>query len=914
MSLERGTHLGPYEVLAKLGEGGMGEVYRAKDTKLNRDVALKILPEAFTTDADRLARFKREAQVLASLNHPNIAAIYGFEDSGATHALVMELVEGEDLSAPIARGPMPLGDALPIARQIADALEAAHEAGIIHRDLKPANIKVRADGAVKVLDFGLAKAMDAGESSGANAANSPTLTARATQMGMIIGTAAYMAPEQAKGRPVDRRADIWAFGVVFYEMLTGRRAFDPSRASGARDASPANEGASIVEVLASVLHHGVDWSALPADLPAPIQRLLRRCMEKDPRKRLSAIGDARLELDEGADEPVSVTASVAPPRRQRTLGIALAAVAGLWLLTLIPLVRSYWSPPASPQPLSFALTPFLGEPIRLNVNQPELAVSHDGRRLAYSYGDAGSTLVLRNLSGFGDTALTDLGPQPRSPFFSPDDEWIGYYSSTTGGTAGRLMKVPASGGQPFAIVPLQNLLRGASWGRDDTIVFATSRVNTGLQRVPAAGGAVEDLTTPAAADGEIGHRWPAVMPDGKHVVFTIARRPQEGGVANSTDLAVLDMTTRQWRVLLPGGSYPKFLAPGYLLYVNSQGLFAAPFDPVDCELRGQAVRVVGDVAIKPTSGAASFDASDNGTLAYIAGATRNEQRLAWVDRGVVTPIPGQPHSFVEVSVSTTEARAAVVLNDDGNPTVWVQDLARGTLMQVSPPGEPAAYPVWSSDEKFLYYGYYSASGGIVRASADGIGMPELVFKPEGRVVPTGATPDGKALLVNVGDVGDRVIQMLSLDSKPELKPLVAESGRDVSEGVISTDGRWLAYLSRLGAVSDVFIRSFPDVNNRKIQVSTENGLAPAWSADGRTLFFWQAGGAWRVAVAPDGTLGQAVQIVAPDAAENLGARSFVAPSGRMINVVPAEGNTKVNELRVVLNWVEALKQTFARGR
>ena len=492
MPLTVGSRLGHYDVTALIGEGGMGQVYQATDTKLNRHVALKILPEAFATDPDRLARFQREAQVLASLNHPGIAAIYGIEEANDTRALVLELVEGPTLADRIAQGPIAIDEALPVAKQIAEALEAAHEAGVIHRDLKPANIKVKEDGTVKVLDFGLAKALDTTPQG--DPSQSPTLTAAATQMGVIMGTAAYMSPEQASGETTDKRSDIWSFGVVLFEMLTGQRLFT---------------GKTVSHVLGAVLQVEPNWDTLPVPAPQALRKLLRRCLEKDRKRRLRDIGDALTELDEAlTTQPTSET-TIAARIQPEGWRVALPWVAGLLLAIVTGLAGWYMRAPTPPRVVRFGISVPANEPLQIAANNTDVAISPDGNRIAYMAGIGNAQqLYVRSLGELQGTPLAsgDLF----GPFFSPDSEWVGFYDRASGRT---LQRVSVHGGPTAPIAQLPASMIGASWGADDTIIFAilTPGTGTGLFRVPAAGGEPEAVTIPNAGRGDVRHGWPSFL-------------------------------------------------------------------------------------------------------------------------------------------------------------------------------------------------------------------------------------------------------------------------------------------------------------------------------------------------------------------------------------------------------------------
>jgi serine/threonine-protein kinase len=875
----------------------MGEVYRARDAKLGRDVAIKILPDAFVHDADRLARFEREARTLASLNHSNIAQIYGLEE----RALVMEFVDGEDLSALIARGPMPLADALPIARQIAQALEAAHELGIVHRDLKPANIKVRPDGTVKVLDFGLAKAMAADAGGVASLSDSPTTTSPATELGVILGTAAYMSPEQARGKPVDRRSDVWAFGVVLYEMLTGRRAFS---------------GAEVPDVLASILKDTPSLDRLPADTPPAIRRLLQRCLVKDRTERLDSTAAARLEIAD-AMSGAAAPGHGAPPKGA-TLGTRLgvpimAAITGGAIMGSA--VWSLRQPTPVAAPSSFALASIEAGRVSANINQPDLAISPDGRLIAYGSAQTEtSPITLRSLDAFGDRPLKNLGRQPRAPFFSPDGKWIGYFSAVSSGFDGRIMKVRIEGGAPVEIGSVVGNLRGASWGRDDTIIYASSALESGLFRLSANGGAPELLTVPNVKAGEVDHFWPCVLPDGKHVLFAIARQTPE--IASGRfDVAALDLSTRTWRVLLTDASFPVYVPTGHLLVTSEKGLAVVRFDPIAVEIHGTPQPLIDDVFFKNTTGAADVSVSATGTLAYVSGRLSDSTTLIWTDRqGNASQVPVPPASFIALRLSPDGRRVALTQNDKGAPGIWVYDFERQTLMRVTPSGFPGFFPLWSESGRDIYFsGAPATEAGIYSMPASGAGVPTLVAAapPGSRLVPSSVRPGSTEVVFEQwSGTGVRTIMVVKPGATPTVTPLFPDVAR-YALPAISPDGRWIAYSSDEGGRQELYLRPFPDVAADRIQVSTDGGRAPVWAKGGKELFYSSLDGViWAASVGDPRSrdVGKPVRIPDPPA---MGLRTpfDVAPDGqRVLRMVLEAPKETTNELRVVTNWFEVLKK------
>ena len=673
LALTPGTRLGVYEVIASIGEGGMGQVFRARDTRLDRDVAIKILPEAFSHDADRLARFQREAKTLASLNHPNIAGIYGFEESGGVTALVMELVEGDDLSQRIARGAIPLEEALPIAKQIAEALEAAHEQGIIHRDLKPANIKVRLDGTVKVLDFGLAKALEPVAASGVDVTASPTITSPAmmTGVGMILGTAAYMSPEQARGKAVDKRSDIWAFGCVLYEMLTATRAFD---------------GEDMAEVLGAVVRLEPNWEALSSEVPQPVRTLLQSCLIKDRRRRVTDISTALFVLEkawnlapptslEAAVSQQQANAAVADVRRalaRSTRRRVVLVGAGAFLVGLVIAAVVAWllTRPAPLSVVRMAMSTSGSTALTLSGTDRDVAITPDGSRVVYR---GNGQLLVRALDQLAPTVLTGLGA-PQGIFVSPDGQWVGYFDGTT------IKKVAITGGSPVTIASVAgSVSRGATWGPDGTIIFATATAATALMRVSAAGGEPTVLTKSDRARGESDHVWPEFLPGDKAVLFTIT---SPRGSIEDAQIAVLDLQTGTHKVLIRGGSDAHYVPTGHLVYGFAGTLRGVAFDLRRLEVVGTPTPVLEGV-VTTAEGAANVAMAANGALVYIRGAAGSgaERTVMSVDRqGHASPLPGLAASaYRDVRVSADGAYLALTTEGD----VWIYGVTRASLSRLT---------------------------------------------------------------------------------------------------------------------------------------------------------------------------------------------------------------------------------------
>ena len=883
MTLSSGTRLGPYEIVSPLGAGGMGEVYRARDAKLGRDVAIKVLPEAFASDAERLARFRREAQVLASLAHPNVAHIYGVEEAGGVDALVLELVEGETLAERIAQGRLPVDEALEVARQIADALEAAHEKGIVHRDLKPANVKITPQGKVKVLDFGLAKAV-AGDPSSPDATQSPTITAAATQAGVVIGTAAYMSPEQARGRSVDKRSDIWAFGAVVYEMLTGRKAF---------------EGETISDTLAAVLRADVDWSALPPDTPAPVRRVLRRCLDRDLKTRFHDVADARIAMDEPGDA-AAVPAPIptaAPPHRSvlwPTLAAALAVLAAIgWWHALAP---SGSLRTAGPTRLAVVLPTGVSLPYDDN---PVFALSRDGRQLVtVGEKDGGTRLFIRSFAE-AEARPIEGTADARSPFFSPDGRWIAYFQE------GKLKKILVEGGSPVALADAPNP-RGGVWLDDDTIVYSP-QYTAGLWRVLARGGKTEELTKLDPAKGERTHRWPSLLPDGKRVLFTVGSNRSPSNY-DAAEVDVLDVSTGKRGKVFEGGSMPRFVPPDRLVVVRSNTALVAPFDPRRAIVMGDAAPVIEHVGGDPSGGSAYVAAAADGTMAYAQGALAPRDRtLVLVDRKTQQPkdLPLSPRLFQAPRFSPDGTRLAFSIGSGGgaDDDIYIVDLASNVLTRLTF-SNTGLSPIWSPDGKRLAFGsVIGGKEGIWTKAADGSGQEEVLDSLIGGVeYPTSWSQDGRYISMTRASptVGIWVVPVGAAGEKNrELVPGAAASA-------ISPDGRYVAYGTGLFAIGDVFVQP-TDGSAGKWQVTPERGGWPVWR--GKEVFFVREGGdVWAVDVetSPTFRAGTPRQVFAGNGKFNVRSAPLypfdVSYDGQRFVLIRTLKTEAANRIDVVLNW------------
>ena len=898
---------GKYRIIDEIGRGGMGIVYNAEDTTLARRVAIKVLPEIFTGDPERLARFKREAKLLASLNHPNIATIHGLEETDGKSFLVMELVEGETLAEQISRGPLPLEQALKVCIQIAEGVEAAHEKGIIHRDLKPSNIKTTPDGKVKVLDFGLAKAFYE-ETAASAVSKSPTITEQMTEPGVILGTAAYMSPEQATGRPVDKRTDIWAFGCILYECLTGKRAFG---------------GETITETLAAILKGEPNWEALPADSPWRVNELLRRCLEKDPRERLHDIGDARFEIEAPTADP----SGTVPARRTFSLPWLAAGAAGIFLAGIFlgkVLIR---------QPLSTLSTPVVTATIKVEPghwldgmrraqerewpSRKAMAISADGGFLVYSAIEenpgpqAKPHLYLRRMDQ-GEAKPIAGTEGGINPFLSPDSRWVGFWAD------GKLEKVPVDGGVPGTLCHASGI-SGASWGPGDIIVFADG---TALYKVSADGGMVESLTSPDPKREAGCYRLPSWLPNGKAVLFTVMRYPWD----SQPRLALLNLDTREWHVLLPDGADAKYVPTGHLVFLRQGTLMVARFDAATMQVIGQPSPVVGNVmqAIVPwgnqNTGAGQFDVSDSGSLVYAAGGVLPDMQnsLVWVDQsGFEQPVTPLHLPFQAPRLSPDGQRIAYV-TAGREWRVFIYDLNTGTNSRLTHEGM-SSRAIWTPDGKRIVFLWQDPLAlNLFSQPYDGSSPMERLTTSQYDQYPGSWSSDGKtlALVESQQNTADD-IAVMDVPSGRVTPFLNSQYSEEYPE--FSPDGRWIAYVSDESARDEVYVRPFPGPG-MKHQVSSQGGVQPLWARNGRQLFYRRQDQVWAVDVRTDGGFSTGkprLLFERPGYSPGIPTRSYdLSQDGQRFLMVKLEQRkpAPVTEMTLVQNWFEELKRLVPAGK
>ncbi len=874
-----GTLIGPYQVIAKLGQGGMGEVYRARDDRLGRDVAIKVLPASVAADPERLARFEREARLLASLSHANIAQVYGLEHADRRF-LVMELAPGEDLTSRIARGPIPLDEALPIATQITLALEAAHERAIVHRDLKPANVKVSAEGAVKVLDFGLAKALaPAGASDSADLVSSPTLTAQATAAGIILGTAAYMSPEQARGRDADKRADIWAFGVVLFEMLTGARLF---------------HGETISDTLAAVLRQGVPWARLPAGLPSELTRVLRRCLERDRRNRLHDIADARIVLEEiarggaTADTPGPVPAARPAGRARRLAGAAAAAA-----VFALGIASGRWMAPGPPASGAGTIRLVVPTPPGVTtVRTP--AVAPNGRSVVFvgRSSSMGSRLYLQRLDQSAPVAI-DRTDGAALPGFSADGRWITFRRRDG------LEKIAVDGGEPLSITDASLDGPGQVWLETGRIVFSKSWLSP-LSAVSAEGGEVRAVSTLDTGRGEIGHWYPSALPGGRHVLVTIWLK---AAGLNDAEVAVLDLATGRHRVLFKGAE-ARYLAPGFIVFFRAGAYHAVRFDPETHTLAGEPVRVLDDAHGNSPQGEALQADLAGDTFAYLSGPLAPMRELVWLaSGGRAEPLPFPARAFSGATVTPDGARVAAAVLDAGRHTLRILDLERRTEDTLDLPGSNWG-PVWHPDGRRLAFrsmrkGDFDTYWKDVTTS--GAAEPLLVTDQDES--PDAFLPGGRGLIVRQSVPSGEYLPRLMMLDPPRAPENVLPF--TISGLAVSRDGQFVALLSARSGSNEVYVKPVAG-DAAALRVSTGGGIAVAWSRDGRELLYLRPPEIIAVAFRSEGGRFQVVGERVWSRVEGNYADSVfdVGPDGRVL--VALSRDQAPREIRVVVNWQEEI--------
>jgi len=906
MQIQPGTSLRQYRIVGPIGAGGMGEVYRAQDTKLGREVAIKVLPAALAQDPDRLARFKREAQVLASLNHPNIAAIYGLEDADDVQFLVLELVEGEDLAGHLLRGRLPIDDVLAIAKQVADALAVAHDKGVVHRDLKPANVKLTPDGKVKVLDFGLAKAAagDASSTGAPDPGSAPTMTHAATMAGMVLGTGAYMSPEQARGKPVDRRSDVWAFGCVLYEMLTGGKAF---------------AGDDVTETLAAIVRGEPDWTRLPAGLPPAVRVLIERCLVKDRDQRLPDMSVVRFLLSDAAGSlsgAVAATAAVpvAPsPARRRLVPLVVATAL---LATAATFGAARWLAPAGDAGGEAVVHASLVMPDGIELGATHLmavAISRDGTRVAFVGDDDGTNRIYVRSLHETEARVLEGTEGGDSPFFSPDGQWIGFFAGS------KLRKIAVGGAalQTLADAPSH---RGGDWGRDGFIYYAPTTIGA-IWRVPEGGGAAAEVTRKEPDQDEISHRWPRLAGDSKTLLFSIWTGPGD----DEHHIAMKTIGAAEHHVLVRGGDAPRYAAGiGSLLYTHMGELYAVRWSP---SLTALGKAVPAPTSVQPNDGVGNegcgnYAVSDNGTLVYLVGGRSGRAaRLVWLDRAgrpEFASLPGRQYENVAIS---PDGRRAIVQINDGVTALWTYDLERDTLTPLGKSAGSSQAPLWTADgARVLYRGTRKGTRNLYWRAADGSGEEERLTEKPGVVhTPTSVSTDGRWLLFNEGgpdQPGGQGVQVMRLDGDRTPRAFFAEPAGE-SNGQISPDGRWLAYEASVSSRREVHVTPFPGPG-AKHQVSTHGGTEPLWSRDGRELFFQSGTQLMAVSVEPGAAFSASLPRLVHEgrfvSQVNSNTSWSLSPDGaRFLRIQKVEPERAIRQCELVLNWFAELTQRSAAG-
>jgi serine/threonine-protein kinase len=898
MSLAPGTRLGLYQILAPLGAGGMGEVYRAHDTKLGREVAIKVLPSGFPREPERLARFEREARLLASLNHPNVATLHGLEQFDDTHFLVMELVSGETLRERISKSPIRVREAIPLFQQLAEALEEAHEKGIIHRDLKPANIKITEDGKVKVLDFGLAKAFSE-EVPPVDLSHSPTITRQGTETGVVLGTAAYMSPEQARGKALDKRTDIWSFGCVLYESLTGQAPF---------------LGATVSDTMVRILDREPDWDALPDDTPPFIRLLLHRCLQKDAKDRLHDIADARIEIRDASSDPFRAistgelaTVARSPSVWRQALPWALAG-----LLTVIAAVSIWiaWRPRAPEPQVSRSVTTLPPGQAIPNVGSfgSTVALSADGSQLVYVAQEGNTRQLYRRAMDSFEAEPIPGTERALAPFLSPDGRWIGFYANR------EVKKVALQGGALSTICGLeQTTFRGGSWGGNNDIVY--SHCQFGLKTVSAAGGTPEVFTSVVDIQDEKQHVFPQILPGGAAVLFTLWNSPEDSRIA------VRHLGTGEQRTVIEPGTHARYVPTGHIVYAWKGELLAAPFDLERLAVAGLPVRVLDNVLMEGDPMAAHFSISDNGSLVYVPGGVVQEERtLVWVDRnGNAEPLPFPPgESTVRVSPNGKQVVVSRWGTRESGYDLWIYELERGVERRLSGAEGDEWFAVWTPDgRRVVCNSARGRSMNLYWKPVDGSGPEELFVESENKLQPFSWSADGNLFAYQEFNMStdDIDIWVLPLDGGREPHPLLHTEYKEVLPD-FSPDGQWLAYVSNESGRWEVNVRPYPGPG-AVIQVSTDGGWEPLWSPDGREVYYRVRGGDQMMAVSffsdePSSRVGkprllfEGTYFATPFP---WGRMYDISPDGkRFLMIQESEPPPPPTQYNIVLNWFDELKR------
>ena len=860
-----------YRIVEKIGEGGMGVVFRARDSELDREVALKVLRQDFWSDASRMERFQREARILASLNHPNIASIYGIDGFDSSRALVMELVEGTTLADRIGRGAIPLSETLPVVSQIAEALEYAHERDIVHRDLKPSNVKITPDGVVKILDFGLAKAVCA-ESP---AAEAPTLTVVTTEAGAVVGTVGYLSPEQARGKPADKRSDIWAFGVLLFEMLTGRPAFGRATSS---------------DTIAAILEHQPDWDALPRTTPSSIRRLIARCLEKEPRRRLRDIGDAKLDIADALESEQEAHAELADVHSVDTLRQPVA-----WVLLAIAVLAIgasvlLWLWPKAAGPVVHLALPI---PVGEQLTGPP-AISPDGQFIAFTARTTAGRprLYLRALN-HPEARLVAGSEDASLPFFSPDGQWVAFFAK------GRLIKAAVSDASMTTIADAPDPW-GGTWGRDGSIVFVSS-FNSGLLRVSANGGRAEVLTKPDGGAGGYAHVYPQFLPDGQQVIFALWSPS-----VDQAGMALLSLRDRNWHLVLPRWFEATYLRSGYLVVGNrGDGLRIAAFDPTQSTVSGVERSVLSEsIAFESNLSRSWFAVSQTGTLVY-APADFNRTTLTWVDReGRLEPLIAEQQDYWQPAVSSDGERVMMRIGGD----LWLYDLRRASRNRLTFSGYNN-YPVWTPDgSRIIYTSNRNGDLDLYSQPVSGAAPATSLLRRESIQVPCSVSPDGTVAFVDIQPATGRDLWVLTPDGKAS--PFLVTPFNE-SNCRFSPDGRYLAYVSDESGRREIYVQPYAGPGQKTV-ISANGGSNLAWSRNGKQLFFRQGDAMMVVDVrtTPVFAAGRERRLFS---ITDLSFRGDfdVSPDGKRFLMVHRDPGSWPTQLDVVLNWFDSVRHLQA---